>query len=93
LTVGLIESGEQHPRPENYPCKEHGDAGPLSEGEDFGELAKKCRQLAERFHRLAAVAFDSTSSAAFKAMGDELMAQADALDRAKGKPEGETDEG
>jgi hypothetical protein len=64
--------------------------GLLSEGD--GELAMKCRELAERFYRLAAVAFDSTSSAAFKKFGDELMAQANALDQAKGKPEGGTDE-
>jgi hypothetical protein len=52
----------------------------LSEGdEDFGELAKQFRQLAERFHRLGAVAFDSTSSAGFKRWGEDLMAQADAL--------------
>lgn len=54
-----------------------------------GELATKCLQLAERFHRLAAVAFDSTSSAGFKRWGDELTAQADALEhkasRIKGK--------
>jgi hypothetical protein len=65
----------------------------LSEGEDFDELAKRCRRLAERFYRLAAVAFDSSSSAAFKRLGDDLMAQADALDQAKGKTEGETDDG
>ena len=72
---------------------EHGDARSFSEGEGFGELAEKCRQLAERFHRLAVVAFDLTSSAAFKRWGDELTAQADALDQAKDKPEGGTDEG
>ncbi|MGP0089168.1 MAG: hypothetical protein ACLPKB_04310 [Xanthobacteraceae bacterium] len=65
----------------------------MSEGEDVDELAKKCRQIAERFYRLAAVAFDSSSSAAFKRLGDELMAQADALDQAKGKRGGETDDG
>jgi hypothetical protein len=66
---------------------------PLSEGdEDFGELAKQFRQLAEGFHRLAVVAFDSISSAGFKHWGDELIAQADALDLAKVKPEGGTDQ-
>jgi hypothetical protein len=60
----------------------------LSEDEGIGELAKQFRQLAERFHRLGAVAFDPTSSAGFKRWGDELMAQADALDQAKGTPEG-----
>jgi hypothetical protein len=64
----------------------------LSEGgEDFGELAKTCRQLAVRCYRLVEIAFDSTSSAAFKRWGDELMAQADALEQAKGTPEGDTD--
>jgi aminoglycoside phosphotransferase len=66
----------------------------LSEGdEDFGELANQFRQLAERFHRLAVVAFDLTSSAAFKQWGDDLMAQAAALDQAKGTPEGGSDKG
>jgi hypothetical protein len=73
---------------------EHGDVGLLSQGDEgFGELAEKCRQLAERFHRLSVVAFDSNSSDAFKRWGDELMAQAAALDQAKGKPEGGTDQG
>ena len=70
---------------------EHGDARSFSEGEGFGELAEKCRQLAERFHRLAVVAFDSNSSESFKQWGDELIAQAEALDQATGKPEGEPD--
>jgi hypothetical protein len=39
-------------------AKPSGDARPLSE--DFGDLAKTCRQLAVRCHRLVAVAFDST---------------------------------
>ena len=66
----------------------------MTEGdEDFGELAKQFRQVAERFHRLGAVAFDSISSAGFKRWGEDLMAQADALDQAKGTPEGGTDEG
>ena len=70
---------------------EHGDVGLLNEGDEgFGELAEKCRQLAERFHRLAVVAFDSPSSDAFKRWGEDLMAQADALDQAVGKMEGET---
>jgi len=59
----------------------------LSDGD--GELATKCRQLAERFHRLAAVAFDSTSSAAFKRWGDGLMAQAEALEASEDRQEGE----
>jgi hypothetical protein len=63
----------------------------LSGGEYFHELAKQFRQLAVRFYRLAAVAFDPISSAGFKQWGDVLMAQADALDQAKGKPEGGTD--
>jgi hypothetical protein len=70
---------------------EHGDVGLLTEGDEgFGELAKTCRQLAERFHRLAVVAFDSTSSDAFKRWGEDLMAQADALDQAVEKMEGKT---
>jgi hypothetical protein len=63
----------------------------LSDTEYSGELAVKCRQLAERFYRPAAVAFDSTSSAGFTKWGDELMAQAKTLDQANGKPEGDTD--
>ena len=58
-----------------------------------GELATKCRQVAVRCYRLAVVAFDSTSSAGLKRWGDQLMTQADALEPAKDKPEGETDEG
>jgi hypothetical protein len=80
--------GEQQPRQADYPWKRYGDAKPLSEGEDFGELARRCRRLAMRCYRLVAVAFDPVSSDAFKRWGDELMAQADALDQAAGEPEG-----
>jgi hypothetical protein len=94
LTGRPVQGGEQHPFQESCPCKEHGDARLLSEDdEDFGKLAEKCRQLAERFHRLGAVAFDSTSSAGFKRWGEDLMAQAAALDQAKGTAEGGADEG
>jgi hypothetical protein len=93
LTVAAADKAEQYPRQEHYPCNKHGDPRLLSEDDEgCGDLAKKCRELAVRCYRLAVAAFDQAASAGFKRWGDELMAQADALDQAKGTPERETDE-
>jgi hypothetical protein len=54
------------------------------------DLAKKCRQLAERCHRLSELVVDTDWSAALKGTGDQMMAYADALETFEGFPEPET---
>jgi hypothetical protein len=54
------------------------------------DLAKKCRQLAERCHRLSEQVVDTDWSAALKGTGDQMMAYADALETFEGFPEPET---
>jgi hypothetical protein len=57
------------------------------------DLAKKCRQLAERCHRLSELVVDTDWSAALKGTGDQMMAYADALETIGSPPEAETNEG
>jgi len=58
-----------------------------------GKLAERCRQLGVRCYRLAEAAFDADAAAVFKRWGDQLMAQADALETSRDTVKTETDEG